>query len=217
MRRPSIADPRGGVIPRGRGAMEGAFSPLLPAREFIDTGGERKYTWARLPFGGFWGFRAASGFGANAGEARRGGRLRLASVRARRKRALIVLGRHLLAEFHDCGADALDDPARVERLMNEAARLSGATVVRSVFHAFSPHGVSGVVVVEESHLAVHTWPEYRYAAVDYFYCGDLDCGAALRRLEEGLLAARVETKEVARGVVRRREASLSLPFAPGGE
>lgn len=130
---------------------------------------------------------------------------------------MIVLGRHLLAEFHDCGADALDDPARIERLMNEAARLSGATVVRSVFHAFSPHGVSGVVVVEESHLAVHTWPEYRYAAVDYFYCGDLDCGAALRRLEEGLLAARVETKEVARGVVRRREASLSLPFAPGGE
>ena len=130
---------------------------------------------------------------------------------------MISLGRHLLAEFHDCGADALKDPARVERLMNEAARLSRATVVQSVFHAFSPHGVSGVVVVEESHLAVHTWPEYRYAAVDYFSCGDLDCEAALRRLEEGFLAARVETKEVARGVIHRRDASLSLPFAPGGE
>ena len=239
MRRPSIADPRGGVI-RRRGGPSPPCSPrgnLLTraAKENIHGCGRSgargsAFGFARPPavlsrgggrrgslFGSSWGFRAASGFGANAGEARRGGRLRLASVRARRKRALIVLGRHLLAEFHDCGADALDDPARVERLMNEAARLSGATVVRSVFHAFSPHGVSGVVVVEESHLAVHTWPEYRYAAVDYFYCGDLDCGAALRRLEEGLLAARVETKEVARGVVRRREASLSLPFAPGGE
>ncbi len=127
------------------------------------------------------------------------------------------LGRHLLAEFYDCASDALNDPARVERLMNEAARLSGATVVQSVFHTFSPHGVSGVVVVEESHLAVHTWPEHNYAAVDYFSCGDVDCDAAVRYLTEHLLPSRVETKEVPRGVIGEREASMSAPFASNGE
>ncbi|MCY3822465.1 MAG: adenosylmethionine decarboxylase [Nitrospinae bacterium] len=126
------------------------------------------------------------------------------------------LGRHLLAEFYDCGTDALNDPGRIERLMNEAARLSGATVVESAFHAFSPHGVSGVVVVEESHLAVHTWPEYRYAAVDYFSCGEVDCDAAVRYLAEHLLPSRVETKEVPRGVIERSEAPVSAPLASNG-
>ena len=127
------------------------------------------------------------------------------------------LGRHLLAEFYDCESLALNDPGQIDRLMNEAARLSGATVVQSVFHAFSPHGVSGVVVVEESHLAVHTWPEYRYAAVDYFSCGEVDCDAAVRYLAEHLAAARVETKEVPRGVIEGSEASLNAPFASNGE
>ena len=127
------------------------------------------------------------------------------------------LGRHLLAEFYDCASGALNDPWRVERLMNEAARLSGATVVQSVFHMFSPHGVSGVVVVEESHLAVHTWPEYGYAAVDYFSCGDVDCDAAVRYLADHLLPTRVETKEVPRGVIEEREAPVSAPLASNGE
>ena len=127
------------------------------------------------------------------------------------------LGRHLLAEFHDCESGALNSPARIEELMNEAARLSGATVVRSVFHMFSPHGVSGVVVVEESHLAVHTWPEHGYAAVDYFSCGEVDCDAAVRYLAEHLAPSRVETKEVPRGVIEEREASFDAPFASNGE
>ncbi len=128
-----------------------------------------------------------------------------------------ALGRHLLAEFHDCESGALNSPARVEELMNEAARLSGATVVRSVFHMFSPHGVSGVVVVEESHLAVHTWPEYRYAAVDYFSCGEVDCDAAVRYLAEHLRPVRMETKEVPRGVIEGSEAPLDAPSASSGE
>ncbi len=126
------------------------------------------------------------------------------------------LGHHLLAEFYDCESGALKDPEQIERLMNEAARLSGATVVQSVFHMFSPHGVSGVVVVEESHLAVHTWPEYGYAAVDYFSCGEVDCDAAVRHLAEHLLPTRVETKEVPRGVIEGREAHLSAPFVSNG-
>ncbi|MEL6352416.1 MAG: polyamine aminopropyltransferase [Cyanobacteria bacterium J06627_28] len=82
------------------------------------------------------------------------------------------LGRHILVEFHGCCAEILNDVPRIEQGMNAAALQSGATIISSVFHHFSPFGVSGVVVIQESHLAIHTWPEYRYAAVDLFTCGD---------------------------------------------
>lgn len=111
------------------------------------------------------------------------------------------LGRHILAEFYDCDRDVLNDPGLIERYMREAAVVSGATIVQSVFHMFSPHGVSGVVVVSESHLAVHTWPEHGYAAVDYFSCGPVDCEGAIRHLEERFGAMTVEAKEVERGVL----------------
>ncbi len=85
--------------------------------------------------------------------------------------------------------------------MNEAAEISGATIVQSVFHMFSPHGVSGVVVVAESHLAIHTWPEYGYAAVDYFSCGPVDSKAAIRYLQEQFGAEKVTTREIERGTL----------------
>lgn len=83
-----------------------------------------------------------------------------------------ALGRHILVEFLNCKADVLNDVAAIEGAMVEAAQIAGATVINSTFHHFSPYGVSGVVVIQESHLAIHTWPEYRYAAVDLFTCGD---------------------------------------------
>ena len=82
------------------------------------------------------------------------------------------LGRHILVEFNGCSPEVLDDVAVIEDSMVEAARKAGATVIQSTFHHFSPFGVSGVVVIQESHLAIHTWPEYGYAAVDLFTCGD---------------------------------------------
>ncbi|MCB0369058.1 MAG: polyamine aminopropyltransferase [Bdellovibrionales bacterium] len=83
-----------------------------------------------------------------------------------------ALGRHILVEFTGCNADVLNDVAIIEKSMIEAAQKAGATVINSNFHHFSPWGVSGVVVIQESHLAIHTWPEYRYAAVDLFTCGE---------------------------------------------
>ena len=111
------------------------------------------------------------------------------------------LGRHILAEFYECDPAMLNDPAAIEQAMNEAAEVSGATIVQSVFHMFSPYGVSGVVVVAESHLAVHTWPEYGFAAVDFFTCGEVDAGAAIRCLEERFGAGRVTSREIERGVL----------------
>jgi spermidine synthase len=81
------------------------------------------------------------------------------------------LGRHILVEFHGCSSEILNDVPRIELSMLKAAEESGATIISSTFHHFSPFGVSGVVVIQESHLAIHTWPEYRYAAVDLFTCG----------------------------------------------
>ncbi len=81
------------------------------------------------------------------------------------------LGRHILVEFIGCNPDILNDVAVTEKGMIDAATEAGATVIQSSFHHFSPYGVSGVVVIQESHLAIHTWPEYQYAAVDLFTCG----------------------------------------------
>ena len=80
------------------------------------------------------------------------------------------LGLHILMEFNDCSLDILNDLESLEVAMNDAAAASKATIIKSVFHQFSPQGVTGVVVVAESHLAIHTWPEHGYAAVDFFTC-----------------------------------------------
>ncbi len=80
------------------------------------------------------------------------------------------LGRHLLLELFDCDPDAIRTVETVKAVLVEAAKRANATIVDTVFHEFNPFGVSGVVVIAESHLSVHTWPEYGYAAVDIFSC-----------------------------------------------
>lgn len=81
------------------------------------------------------------------------------------------LGKHLLVELYDCDPKLINDNAVVEREMQRAAKEAKATIVRSTFHTFSPFGVSGVIVIAESHLTIHTWPEHNYAAIDIFTCG----------------------------------------------
>ncbi|MBN2232320.1 MAG: adenosylmethionine decarboxylase [Deltaproteobacteria bacterium] len=111
-----------------------------------------------------------------------------------------ALGRHILVEFFDCDSARLDHLAGVEVAMEDAARRAQATIVQSVFHMFQPHGVSGVVVIAESHLAIHTWPEYGYAAVDLFTCGEtVDPWIAFDVLRDAFGSQRWETKEFRRG------------------
>lgn len=85
--------------------------------------------------------------------------------------SLKTLGQHLLVELRKCCPKTLLDIGSIRSNMEVAAELMGATIVKSVFHHFSPWGVSGVVVIQESHLAIHTWPEFGYAALDVFTCG----------------------------------------------
>ncbi|NLY76787.1 MAG: S-adenosylmethionine decarboxylase proenzyme [Tissierellia bacterium] len=117
------------------------------------------------------------------------------------------LGRHILAEFYNCDVDILKDTETIEKHMVDAAIKSKATVVKSVFHTFNPYGVSGVVVIQESHLAIHTWPEYGYAAIDLFTCGqEVDPWAAFEYLKDKLKAEKTETMEVDRGDVDKIKA-----------
>lgn len=82
------------------------------------------------------------------------------------------LGRHILAEFFNCDKDILNDPTQIEKLMIDAAKEANATVLSTSVRTFEPFGVSAVVIIAESHLTIHTWPEYGYAAVDFFTFGD---------------------------------------------
>ena len=127
------------------------------------------------------------------------------------------LGRHVLVEFYGCDVNRLNSVELIERSMKEAALESGATIVESVFHLFSPHGVSGVVVIAESHLAIHTWPEYQYAAVDLFTCGEsVDPWVAFEYLKEALKAETMFTMEMRRGQLHHVDELNYKPVAAAG-
>jgi S-adenosylmethionine decarboxylase len=114
--------------------------------------------------------------------------------------AVKQLGRHLLAELTDCEREPLDDPEALAALLREAVHRSGATLISSVSHQYAPHGVSLVVLIAESHFSLHTWPEYGYAAADFFTCGtEIDPVRACDYLGRAL-GAKVHRREVPRGI-----------------
>ena len=112
-----------------------------------------------------------------------------------------ILGRHLVVELSECNQEKLNDLSFLEECLDEAVRRSGATKVRSVFHRYNPQGISGVVVIAESHISIHTWPEYGYAAVDFFTCGQtVDPYRALDHVKTGLESKDVQVSEINRGM-----------------
>jgi len=123
------------------------------------------------------------------------------------------LGRHSIAEYYDCDREIINDQSLVEQIMIEAVEISGATLVKTVFHKFSPHGVTGIVVVAESHFAIHTWPEYGYSAVDIFTCGDvIDNRLALEHIKKKLSAKSVSILEMKRGLLDTDEEIRHKPL-----
>jgi spermidine synthase len=110
------------------------------------------------------------------------------------------LGRHIIVEYYDCDPMLMNDVVHIEQSMEQAAKTAGATIINSTFHYFSPYGVSGVVVIQESHLAIHTWPEYGYASVDLFTCGgEVDPWVAYKELKNLLKAGHGSALELSRG------------------
>lgn len=110
------------------------------------------------------------------------------------------LGRHIIVEYYDCTPEIMNDVTIIQESMEGAAEKAGATIINSTFHHFSPYGVSGVVVIEESHLAIHTWPEFGYASVDLFTCGEsVDPWVSYQFLKEAFEAGHGSALELKRG------------------
>jgi S-adenosylmethionine decarboxylase len=115
---------------------------------------------------------------------------------------LNALGRHILVELYDCDKEALNDLELLRDVMVKAAIDCGAVVLGESFHRFSPQGVSGVVVIAESHLSIHTWPEFGYAAADVFTCGTtVNPEIAAEVLIEKLGSKNHSLMEIQRGVL----------------
>lgn len=112
-----------------------------------------------------------------------------------------ALGRQVLVDLFGCDPVLLSDEAHVQRVMEDAARAARATIVRSVFHRFSPQGVSGVVVIAESHLTIHTWPERGAASIDIYTSGArAEPRLALPVLRAGFRAGSERVDELLRGL-----------------
>ncbi len=107
-------------------------------------------------------------------------------------------GTHLLVDLWQ--AHRLSDPVHIDTALRAAAVEAGATILHSHFHRFSPNGgVSGVVVLAESHISIHTWPEREFAAIDIFVCGDCNPHAAIPVLQEAFAPGRIDLEEHRRG------------------
>lgn len=127
------------------------------------------------------------------------------------------LGVHYLLELRGCDPTVINDLPEVRRILIEAAKQAKATVLDARFHQFSPQGVSGVVVVGESHLSIHTWPEYGYASADIYTCGHTDPLRAAFYIVEALQARSVFCMIVGRGehpVMDESESEPPSPFTP---
>jgi len=116
---------------------------------------------------------------------------------------LDALGTHLVLELKDCRRELLTDLNFLRSTLLSAAREAGATIMGDSFHYFDPYdGVSGVVIIAESHLSIHTWPEYGYAAVDIFTCGSsLLAGRAVDLLVNALESRNASIVELKRGIL----------------
>ncbi|MFC5712744.1 adenosylmethionine decarboxylase [Thalassorhabdus alkalitolerans] len=112
-----------------------------------------------------------------------------------------TMGRHVIAELWGCSIEKLNDLNYIEQVFVDAALRAGAEVREVAFHKFAPHGVSGVVIISESHLTIHSFPEHGYASIDVYTCGDrIDPNVASNYISEALGAETQEVVEVPRGM-----------------
>ncbi|QDP40831.1 adenosylmethionine decarboxylase [Radiobacillus deserti] len=112
-----------------------------------------------------------------------------------------TMGRHVIAELWNCNTEKLNDINLIEQVFVNAALKAGAEVREVAFHKFAPYGVSGVVIISESHLTIHSFPEHGYASIDVYTCGDIiDPNVAAEFISDSLEAKTCEKVEVPRGM-----------------
>lgn len=110
------------------------------------------------------------------------------------------MGRHVISELWGCDFDTLNDMDKIEQIFADAALRSGAEIREVAFHKFAPQGVSGVVIISESHLTIHSFPEHGYASIDVYTCGEMDPNIAADYIAEALGAQTRENIELPRGM-----------------
>lgn len=110
------------------------------------------------------------------------------------------VGTHLIVEAWQAPKDILNDPEQIRSALVEAVLAGGATLLNLCVHQFSPHGVTATATLSESHIAIHTWPEYGYFAADLFFCGQGNPQQAMKVLQEILGAKQVSIQELERGL-----------------
>ncbi len=114
------------------------------------------------------------------------------------------VGRHLIIELFGCDAKALDDMRSIEESFKKSIEEAGAKIIGEIFHKFNPQGVTGVIIIAESHFSIHTWPEIGYAAIDLFTCGTkVDPIIVLNKLKELLRPTTMSVMELRRGILVR--------------
>jgi len=114
------------------------------------------------------------------------------------------LATHALVDCWGVDAQLLDDPGRLERLLENAARAARCEVLHRARHHFTPHGATVLLLLAESHLAIHTWPEHGYASIDLLTCGKTLPRTGIDHLLAALNPARFEARFVDRGLVQPR-------------
>jgi len=112
----------------------------------------------------------------------------------------MILGTHTLIEAHGCPLAVLENAEQLRMDLLEAVKQAGGTIVKDVFHHFSPYGLSGVIVISESHATIHTWPEHGYAALDVFTCGSsFRHEVFVTEVQRALQAGKMEHRTFQRG------------------
>lgn len=114
-----------------------------------------------------------------------------------------ILGVHYLLDFYNCNNTYLISVSKIKKVMLEAGKIGNFNIVNSCFHQFKPYGVSGVLVLKESHFTIHTWPEYNYAAVDIFLCNkNINIENVVKYLCEVFFTNNYRMRTINRGIIK---------------
>lgn len=110
------------------------------------------------------------------------------------------VGKHLIVDAWQAPPDLLNDPEAIRQALTDAISAGGATLIDLCVHQFSPHGVTATATLAESHIAIHTWPEHGFLAMDLFFCGAGDPHKAMKSLQKSLQVKKMIIKEIGRGL-----------------
>jgi S-adenosylmethionine decarboxylase len=112
-----------------------------------------------------------------------------------------AVGNHLIVELYGCNSTIINDEKRIEEILVQSANIANVHIINSTFHQFNPQGISGVLVIAESHFSIHTWPEYSYCALDIFTCGNVfNIDKSLDFIKNAIQSTSISVTELKRGV-----------------